>query len=1031
MKRTVRIRPTILLLFILVISLSSFFAINKIFAQGGTTQVLGNATALNTSNLIFFTSEIYGANVVISDPDPADANKRTISGYAWSQDLGWIEFTAVTTSGVFVDYDTGAVSGSAHVMNTGNVLDFDNYGSNTFIDPTTGIFSGYVWSQDIGWISFDEEGEEVYVKESVPPNNPSKVTGFTDDSKTKNITSSSELVYNHTAPHFEWDEPTDLGGTSGYSPSGIYGYYVYWGTSPTALPSSSGTFQEESYFTGSVTENETYYLRIQAVDNHGNVYTDEGQDYTFFEYNSDLISPTNVSYILTPRESFGNVDDMFFNWPSAAGVTSSDANGILGWQYSINDVSSWTGPETSERFDLEYLPFEASEYTHYLTQEKDSSNIFIGNNIIYFRTIDNAGNFSSYVTGGIVYGGQAPAFSVGAGVTITPQESESNEFALSWPPATAAEGRSIAGYYYMVNTQPSTSYDTLTSNSTMYVPVSGTSVSTRMLRGAVKGLNTVYVVAVDDQDGYSPSNYISGTFILDSSFPDPVRNFSLSDVSIKGAELWRASLNWDAPNYKGAGELEYTIQRSIDGQSWTTIDTTTGTSYTDTVPTSRIYYYQIGSSDSTDSSKASPTYSAVESIMVQGRYTEPAELTSGIIMQNVSTRHATILWTTNRKSDTKIAYGKASGDYFDEEAYNSKQVTNHHIQLSNLEPDTTYYFKARWTDEDGNTGESHEISFRTERTPQVYETNVDRVGLDYAMISFEVYGATKATILYGKNLNYTALAEINTSPRRSSYSLLIDGLDDGSTYYYKIQLTDIDGYIYDSIENRTFTTPPRPKISNVRIQELKEVPSPTVVFSWETNTEVNSIVTYRQDVEGAKTMDQVEMEYKKGLHEMEISGLIPETPYVGYVEGVDQLGNRATSEQIRFTTATDTRPPKIFNVMVEEDLLSRSAQSDRSRSAQFIVSWETDEPATSRIEFGEGGAGVYTSSTKVDQELRTKHLVIVSGLTPSKVYSLQILSSDASENVGRYGPIVAITPRSASTVLETVLGTISDIFKVF
>jgi hypothetical protein len=164
---------------------------------------------------------------------------------------------------------------------------------------------------------------------------------------------------------------------------------------------------------------------------------------------------------------------------------------------------------------------------------------------------------------------------------------------------------------------------------------------------------------------------------------------------------------------------------------------------------------------------------------------------------------------------------------------------------------------------------------------------------------------------------------------------------------------------------------------------------------------------------------------------MEISGLIPETPYVGYVEGVDQLGNRATSEQIRFTTATDTRPPKIFNVMVEEDLLSRSAQSDRSRSAQFIVSWETDEPATSRIEFGEGGAGVYTSSTKVDQELRTKHLVIVSGLTPSKVYSLQILSSDASENVGRYGPIVAITPRSASTVLETVLGTISDIFKVF
>lgn len=1032
MKKTVRIRPTILLLFVLVVSLSFSFALNKIFASGESSQVLGNATVLNTSNLIFFTSEIYGANVVISDPDPDNNNVRTISGYAWSQDLGWIEFTAGTTQGVFVDYDTGAVSGSANVMNTGNVLDFSGNGSNTVIDPTTGIFSGYVWSKDVGWISFDEEGEEVYVKESAPPNNPSEVTGYTDDSKTKNITSSSELVYNHTAPHFEWDEPTDLGETtSGYSPSGIYGYYVYWGTSSTALPSSSGTFQEESYFTGSVTENETYYLRIQTVDNHGNVYTDETQDYTFFEYNSDLTNPTNVSYILTPRESFGNVDDMFFSWPSSAGVTSSDTNGILGWQYSINGVSSWTGLQTSERFDLEYIPFENSEYTHYLTQAKDLSNILVGNNIIYFRTIDNAGNVSGYVTGGIAYGGQAPVFSAEGSVTVTPQESESNEFALSWTPAIPAERRSIVGYYYMVNTQPPSTYDTLTSNSTRYVPVSGTSVSTRMLRGAIKGLNTVYVVAIDDQNGYSPSNYISGTFILDSSFPDPVRNFSLSDVSIKEAELWRASLNWDVPNYKGTGELEYTIQRSTDGQSWTTIDTTAGTSYTDTVPTSRIYYYQIGASDSTDSSKSSPTYSAVESIMVQGRYTEPAELTSGIILQNVSTRYATILWTTNRKSDTKIAYGKVSGDYFEEEAYNSKQVTDHRIQLSNLEPDTTYYFKAKWTDEDGNTGESHEMSFRTERTPQVYETNVDRVGLDYAMISFEVYGATKATILYGKNLNYTALAEINTSPTRSSYSLLIDGLDDGSTYYYKIQLTDIDGYIYDSIENRTFTTPPRPQISNVRVQELKEVASPTVVFSWDSNTEVNSIVTYRQDVEGAKTIDKVDMEYRKGLHEMEISGLVPETPYVGYVEGVDQLGNKARSEQIRFTTATDTRPPKIFNVVVEEDLLSRSAQSDRSRSAQFIVTWETDEPATSRVEFGEGGAGVYTSSTKIDQELRTKHLVIVSGLTPSKVYSLQILSSDPSENVGKYGPVVAITPRSASTVLETVLGVVSDIFKVF
>ena len=44
-----------------------------------------------------------------------------------------------------------------------------------------------------------------------------------------------------------------------------------------------------------------------------------------------------------------------------------------------------------------------------------------------------------------------------------------------------------------------------------------------------------------------------------------------------------------------------------------------------------------------------------------------------------------------------------------------------------------------------------------------------------------------------------------------------------------------------------------------------------------------------------------------------------------------------------------------------------SIQTDRSRSAQLIVSWETDEPATSKVNFGESGAGVYTSSSRMDQ----------------------------------------------------------------
>jgi len=168
-----------------------------------------------------------------------------------------------------------------------------------------------------------------------------------------------------------------------------------------------------------------------------------------------------------------------------------------------------------------------------------------------------------------------------------------------------------------------------------------------------------------------------------------------------------------------------------------------------------------------------------------------------------------------------------------------------------------------------------------------------------------------------------------------------------------------------------------------------------------------------------------------GEHKMEISGLVPTTSYVAVVEGIDDFGNKAVSEEVRFTTNTDTRPPKIYNVKVEQDLLGRSIQTDRSRSAQLIVSWETDEPATSKVNFGEGGAGVYTSSTRMDQEFRTKHLVIISGLTPSKVYSLEAESVDASGNSGKYGPLVSITQKSSNTVMETILNSISNIFNIF
>ena len=84
---------------------------------------------------------------------------------------------------------------------------------------------------------------------------------------------------------------------------------------------------------------------------------------------------------------------------------------------------------------------------------------------------------------------------------------------------------------------------------------------------------------------------------------------------------------------------------------------------------------------------------------------------------------------TDRTCDSRIQYGTSSGIYFDEEVSNSTHVTSHSLNLTNLSAGTTYYYKARFTDEDGNLGESDEYSFTTDPAPVVNECIANNISI--------------------------------------------------------------------------------------------------------------------------------------------------------------------------------------------------------------------------------------------------------------------------------------------------------------
>ncbi len=84
---------------------------------------------------------------------------------------------------------------------------------------------------------------------------------------------------------------------------------------------------------------------------------------------------------------------------------------------------------------------------------------------------------------------------------------------------------------------------------------------------------------------------------------------------------------------------------------------------------------------------------------------------SAIASSTVSTR-ATVTWTTNENSTSKVYYGTVSGTYTTSTS-SASLVTSHSLTLTSLSPLTRYYFVVVSADASGNTSTSTEKSLAT------------------------------------------------------------------------------------------------------------------------------------------------------------------------------------------------------------------------------------------------------------------------------------------------------------------------------
>lgn len=841
---------------------------------------------------------------------------------------------------------------------------------------------------------------------------------------------------NNSAPYFSWTAGADNEGGSG-----LKGYCLYLGedsdgnpatakgllgTSPvstsgttcqfiinsTAIDLATTSYQGATWLSSS---SDPYYLKIKAVDNAGSVYTGDAASFTFY---FDNTAPSNPSGLSAPQEYQGSISSFAIFWPTSGDLAASDSHSdVKGYQYKIGSSGTWYGSSHSGDEGCDDLIITGS-YT--LNETYDS--LSEGENTFYLRTWDNACNVASTsITTILKYSGSSPT--APQNLSVTPSSNTTNSFAFSWEaPETYSGQESGLSFCYTINTVPSATACTWTSAASLSADAYATQ----------PGTNTFYVVAKDEAGNVNYDVYASVNFDCNTSAPGVPRNVDIADISIKAQSDWKLTVSWYEPADVGAGVSTYKIYQSVTGNAscsddfsaFSYLGSTAGTSYSDSGLTQQTYYYCVKACDSANNCSA---VSSTVSEYPTGKYTSAASLTSGPTVSSITTKKATISWTTDRNSDSKVQYGTSSGSYYDEEPSKSTQTTDHSITLSSLSAGTTYYYKAKWTDEDGNTGTSDEKSCSTDAAPTVRDVSVTNIGLASAVINYTTKDASKVKIYYGKTTSFGGIKEVSTSTSETTYATSLTGLDDGVKYYYKINTFDSEDEEYEGTI-LDFTTLPRPRISNVRIQQVRGTAQPTILVTWTTNTEVSSIVTYYPEGSYSQARDEVNVALVKGNHRMILRSLFPDTSYILIVKGRDKIGNEATSDTQKFTTATDTRPPQISELHVEGEVIPPVVGTVQESRGQLIVSWNTDEPATSQVEFGEGTGTTYSQKTQEDANLTFNHLVVISNLTPSKVYHLRAIAKDKAGNAGYSIDTVTITPKATENALNLVITNLQEVF---
>ncbi|MEY4744065.1 MAG: hypothetical protein RL272_10, partial [Candidatus Parcubacteria bacterium] len=275
--------------------------------------------------------------------------------------------------------------------------------------------------------------------------------------------------------------------------------------------------------------------------------------------------------------------------------------------------------------------------------------------------------------------------------------------------------------------------------------------------------------------------------------------------------------------------------------------------------------------------------------------------------------------------------------------------------------------------------------------PVITNVQVSAITETTATVTWMTNEIATTFVDYGTTVSYGSTSG-TAAPRVLSHTVNLTGLSPLTTYHFRVRSADVDANETTSTDDTFLTVDSTaPVISAVAATNITTTGAR---ITWTTNENADSVVDHGLTASYGSTQSNAS---PVTGHQIDISGLSPDTTYHYRVKSKDPSNNQATSGDFTFKTVKPPAP------VISDVAVTAVTQTTAA------ITWTTDVASDSKVDYGLTAA---YGNTRSDATAVMGHGVNIDSMMKNRTYHYRVRSMDA------YGQETATSDATFATAAD-------------